>query len=560
MFSVPLNPKLNEFQFNAFFEFLKKNRSLIYDVYFTSRIAPFSQDAMGDVFKDYQWSSLIDNALVIQNELGIPLSATFNNIHVSPNDSNLDEFIKNYKVLYDKGIRSATIPHALWLMTGRIQKAFPKLLIKNTILRNVQRANEVVKLVEAGYHYINIDRDLMRDKETLLRIKDAKEYCKEEFGVDVKIALLANEDCWGNCPVQDEHFSYNLKREGATEPTYFETPISKFSCPKWESEDPSYVFKIANLPPWREDWDKFLENLGIDIFKMHGRESIGRLFETMSVIEKYANGYEILWEEFENYLTNTEIDFALIDVWRETIWSCKFDCWDCGLCDKIVLKKSKDNLIGYVEKALSKTLKDKSKLTEHTLGIQGLTSNKVKSFINNVCELPECRYLEVGVYQGATFSAAIDGNNIYAVALDNWEQPDLKPMREVKKWDTKDIDIKTQFYENIRKVSFNSDIEIFDEDIEKFDIDKIKQKINVLFYDGNHTYDDHYGVLNKFLPILDNVFIYIVDDWNWLQVKDGTFKSIADSKLKVLYEKEISTSGEDFNDYWNGLGIFILKK
>jgi hypothetical protein len=37
-------------------------------------------------------------------------------------------------------------------MTGRIQKAFPKLLIKNTILRNVQRANEVVKLVEAGYH------------------------------------------------------------------------------------------------------------------------------------------------------------------------------------------------------------------------------------------------------------------------------------------------------------------------------------------------------------------------------------------------------------------------
>ena len=57
----------------------------------------------------------------------------------------------------------------------------------------------------------------------------------------------------------------------------------------------------------------------------------------------------------------------------------------------------------------------------------------------------------------------------------------------------------------------------------------------------------------------NGVFIYIVDDWNWLQVKDGTFKSIADSKLKVLYEKEILTSGEDFNDYWNGLGVFVLK-
>jgi len=50
IFSVPLNPKLNEQQFLEFYQFLERNKDWISDVYFTSRIAPFKQDAMGDVF------------------------------------------------------------------------------------------------------------------------------------------------------------------------------------------------------------------------------------------------------------------------------------------------------------------------------------------------------------------------------------------------------------------------------------------------------------------------------------------------------------------------------
>jgi hypothetical protein len=53
------------------------------------------------------------------------------------------------------------------MLTGRFQKKYPDVLIKNTILRNTQRANEVIKQVEAGFHYINFDRDLMRDEDTL---------------------------------------------------------------------------------------------------------------------------------------------------------------------------------------------------------------------------------------------------------------------------------------------------------------------------------------------------------------------------------------------------------
>ena len=93
MFSVPLNPKLSPDQFDYFLNFLKKHKHLIYDVYFTSRIPPFSQDAMGDVYKDSQFDLLLDNALIIPKETGIPLSATFNNIEVPPTMGNLDLLI-----------------------------------------------------------------------------------------------------------------------------------------------------------------------------------------------------------------------------------------------------------------------------------------------------------------------------------------------------------------------------------------------------------------------------------------------------------------------------------
>ena len=60
------------------------------------------------------------------------------------------------------------------MLTGQIQREFPELKVKNTILREVTRPNEIVNLAKAGFYYINLDRDLMRDRDSLLRIKKAK--------------------------------------------------------------------------------------------------------------------------------------------------------------------------------------------------------------------------------------------------------------------------------------------------------------------------------------------------------------------------------------------------
>ena len=135
VFSLPINPKLTEELVEDYYiPFLIDHKEYIFDLYFTCRMPPFMQDAMGDIFIDDVRSTTI-NALYISERTGIPLSATFNNIQVVPNQENLDIWITNFKPLYDAGIRIVTLPHTSWVLTGQIQKEFPELYIKNTILR-----------------------------------------------------------------------------------------------------------------------------------------------------------------------------------------------------------------------------------------------------------------------------------------------------------------------------------------------------------------------------------------------------------------------------------------
>ena len=83
IFSIPLNPKLTNEQYIEFVNFIGEYKDHIKDVYFTCRIAPFAQDAMGDIFvEDDDYKLAIEQALFVQQQTGVPVSATFNNIQV----------------------------------------------------------------------------------------------------------------------------------------------------------------------------------------------------------------------------------------------------------------------------------------------------------------------------------------------------------------------------------------------------------------------------------------------------------------------------------------------
>ena len=61
----------------------------------------------------------------------------------------------------------------------------------------------------------------------------------------------------------------------------------------------------------------------------------------------------------------------------------------------------------------------------------------------------------------------------------------------------------------------------------------------MFLYDGDHKEYAHYRALPFFMDCLDDIFIYIVDDWNWECVRSPTLASIKDMKMEVLWEKEI---------------------
>jgi len=174
IFSIPFNPMLTEDMFvNKFYPFLERNKDWIYDIYFTCRIPPFTQDAMGAVFREEDRDVIFENAMIIQKALGIKISATFNNINVSPKFENYKLFVDNLKPLYEKGLRCITIPHGHWVAMG-LKKHFPEMEIKNTILRKVATGQDFWYNADQGFDYINLDRILMRDVEELKNIKKAQ--------------------------------------------------------------------------------------------------------------------------------------------------------------------------------------------------------------------------------------------------------------------------------------------------------------------------------------------------------------------------------------------------
>jgi len=552
IFSIPLNPKLKEEEFSYFIEFIKKYNHLIYDIYFTCRIPPFIQDAMGDVYEKTDYDYIIDTALYIQEQTQIPISATFNNTTVRPDQQNLDKFIFNFKSLYDKGIKTVTIPHSHWLATGQIQHLFPELQIKNTILRDVRTASEIIHLSKIGFDYINLDRDLMRDRDTLSRLYEAKKWVKDNLNKTIKFSLLANEGCVGNCPMMVEHFEYNNTRNNNHVP-YFADPISRISCPKWDFEDSSISLKIANLPPWKTDWLEFINLYGIDVFKMHGRESTTRLFETLEIIKRWDENEEFLYSNFDDYCKSNNLSDKQLNTWRNKIKNCKFDCWECKYCDSIYENRS--NLKHPKLAEITAQAVADSGIPHVWVDIPGLSSPRVHSLLNNIAKNVGT-YLEIGSGLGSTAASVLTDNLLYGYFVDDW-QNDYQPAKQNF---TLPKNSKEAFLSNIRKYKGNSKVIDIESDMLAVNLALIDKKIQMFFYDGPKDVILIEKVLQYYYQVLDDTCVLIFDDTNDEKIIQLIDKFLEDCGAFVSYKKHMLGLEEDKNGWWNGISIFVINK
>jgi hypothetical protein len=351
--------------------------------------------------------------------------------------------------------------------------------------------------------------------------------------------------------MMDEHYQFNNTRTDG--PQYFNDPISRVSCPKWDHEDFAVSLKTANFPPWREDWQEFIDDLGIDVIKMHGRESHTRLKETMDIVRRYANNEEILFDSFNDFIEETNMVDKPITVWRNKIKNCKFDCWDCGYCDKIMAVKYGNHISPKVAIVAQQLVDSVNNPIE--INIPGLTSTRVQSLINGLAK-SSSKYLEIGSYQGATAAAALSGNNIHAYFVDTWQDA---PQAVREGWETPETNSLEEFKKNIDLYKGENKVFISNSDMFKVNLSNISD-VDLFFYDGPHDFESTKNAVKYYSKSFADQSILIFDDANWTEVVKGAHKGIVESGLKILYSKKVLNALESDTEWWNGLYIVVVEK
>jgi Methyltransferase domain len=206
-----------------------------------------------------------------------------------------------------------------------------------------------------------------------------------------------------------------------------------------------------------------------------------------------------------------------------------------------------------VEKALDAANTGTSTtLTDAEFALEGMSSRKNRILLSELVKDGD-RYLEIGVWQGSTFVAALHNKKpAYAVAIDNFSQFDPNHTNnETFKRVTLERGI-------VDFVLLNADSFNIPQNLESYVLGK---KFNVYFYDGAHTEQDQYAALVYYYLTLADTFIYIVDDWNWEPSRAGTRRAIADLGLKIHKEWELFNEGGGNKEaWWNGLYIAVCEK
>lgn len=207
-------------------------------------------------------------------------------------------------------------------------------------------------------------------------------------------------------------------------------------------------------------------------------------------------------------------------------------------------------LIDHVKQSIANAYAGKSKLTQDILNLPGMSSGKVRHFLNNICSLPQANYLEIGVWKGSTFISALYGNTHTlndCIAIDNFSEFGAP---------------KVDFLNNTHSFLPQNSFKFLDQDCFTVHSRTIFQDaVTIYFYDGNHTAESQETAFTYYDNILADTFIAIVDDWNHPPVEVGTRKAFAQLNYTILFEQALPASyNGDTANWWNGLYVAVIQK
>lgn len=209
--------------------------------------------------------------------------------------------------------------------------------------------------------------------------------------------------------------------------------------------------------------------------------------------------------------------------------------------------------IEHLEKCFENAENKSSKINQEIINMDGMSGLKTRRFYNNLLSINDARWLEIGVWKGTSSCAAMYENKAIVCLIENFAGFGGP---------------KQECMENIEMYKGENDVTFYEEDCFKIDITKFKNKFNIYCYDADHSEYSTKMAVGYFLPVLDEVFVLVMDDWNFIEVRNGTYKGISLNGLEVVWSKEIRLTNDDSHtphdeakkSYHNGIAVFVLKK
>lgn len=210
-----------------------------------------------------------------------------------------------------------------------------------------------------------------------------------------------------------------------------------------------------------------------------------------------------------------------------------------------------EELCDHVRWSLSEAHEGRSKLDTETLSIGGFSTPLQRRLMNNLCSKART-YLEIGLFRGATFCAAACGNKeLGAIGVENFAQP------------FGEQGVEENLRDNIRMTLPKcGDMVLIDQDCWTWDQSGIIRKAEVGTYDGEHSLENQSRALPHFLKSMADTFVWVVDDFSWPDVQNGTKNGfeLLKAKIKIVGEWCYHVTANDHPLYHNGLGIFVIQK
>jgi hypothetical protein len=214
----------------------------------------------------------------------------------------------------------------------------------------------------------------------------------------------------------------------------------------------------------------------------------------------------------------------------------------------------KSSLVDVLRDAFEDALAGRGSMDERIIHLQGFCGRKHRLFFNNLVRAVEDpRYLEIGIFYGATFCAALAGNKVTALGIDNWTEYGGNA---------------NGFYANLAAIKgADASVTILEQDFRTVHYDDIG-KFNIFFYDGPHSTEDQYDGICMAIPALDDQAILLVDDWNWQRVRDGAMNAVRDAGYRFEFCVEVRTSFDEsipalayaHSDWHNGMFAAVISK